>query len=44
MTIGKFIIYILLSVALLPSPACTKKDAGWQPTDSIGKINKMGVR
>ncbi|MCS3799300.1 C-terminal processing protease CtpA/Prc [Chitinophagaceae bacterium OAS944] len=40
MTIGKFIIYILLSVALLPSPACTKKDAGWQPTDSIGKINK----
>jgi carboxyl-terminal processing protease len=40
MTIGKIIIYILLSVALLPGPACTKKDAGWLPTDSIGRINK----
>jgi carboxyl-terminal processing protease len=40
MTIGKIIIYILLSIALLPGPACSKKDAGWQPTDSIGKINK----
>jgi carboxyl-terminal processing protease len=40
MTIGKFIIYILLSVALLPGPACTKKDAGWQPADSLGRINK----
>lgn len=40
MTIGKFIVYISLSVALLPGPACTKHDAGWQPTDSIGKINK----
>lgn len=40
MTIGKILIYILLSVALLPSPACTKHDAGWQPADSIEKINK----
>jgi carboxyl-terminal processing protease len=40
MTIGKIIAYILLSVALLPGPACTKKDAGWQPADSLGKINK----
>lgn len=40
MTIGKIIIYILLSIALLPGPGCTKKDAGWQPTDSLGKINK----
>src|SRR5689334_22408984 len=40
MTVGKIIIYILLSVALLPGPACTKQDAGWQPADSIGKINK----
>jgi C-terminal processing protease CtpA/Prc len=40
MTISKIIVYILLSIALLPSPACTKKDAGYQPTDSLGKINK----
>jgi carboxyl-terminal processing protease len=40
MTIGKIIVYILLSVALLPAPACSKKDAGWQPTDSLGRINK----
>jgi carboxyl-terminal processing protease len=37
---GKVIVYILLSLALLPEAACTKKDAGWQPTDSIGIINK----
>jgi carboxyl-terminal processing protease len=40
MTISKIIVYILLSFALLPGPACTKKDAGYQPTDSLGKINK----
>ncbi len=40
MTTSKIIIYVLISFALLPGPACTKKDAGWQPTDSLGKINK----
>lgn len=40
MTISKIIVYVLISFALLPGPACTKKDAGWQPTDSLGKINK----
>ncbi|OQP44606.1 hypothetical protein A4H97_09565 [Niastella yeongjuensis] len=40
MTIGKIIAFILLSTALLPEPACTKKDIPWQPTDSLGKLNK----
>jgi len=40
MTIGKIILYTLFSIALLPGPACTKKEVGWQPTDSIGLINK----
>ncbi|WP_207513521.1 S41 family peptidase [Longitalea luteola] len=40
MTIGKLIAYILLSLALLPGPACSKKDAPWQPTDSLGILNK----
>jgi carboxyl-terminal processing protease len=38
--IGKIIAYILLSLALLPEAACSKKDAVWQPTDSLGIINK----
>lgn len=40
MTIGKLIVYILLSAALLPGPACSKKDVSWQPTDSLGRLNK----
>lgn len=40
MTIGKIIIYIALSIALVPGPACSKKDVPWQPTDSLGKLNK----
>src|SRR5688500_18427491 len=40
MTIGKIIAYILISTALVPSSACTKKDVPWQPTDSLGKLNK----
>jgi carboxyl-terminal processing protease len=40
MTPGRILLYIFLSLALLPETACTKKDAGWQPTDSIGIINK----
>jgi C-terminal processing protease CtpA/Prc len=39
MSIGKLIIYILFSAALLPGPAC-KKEVPWQPTDSLGKLNK----
>ncbi|THU39209.1 hypothetical protein FAM09_11890 [Niastella caeni] len=40
MTIGKIIVYILLSAALLPGPACSKKEANWQPGDSLGVLNK----
>ncbi|WP_205509684.1 S41 family peptidase [Longitalea arenae] len=40
MTIGKLVVYLLLSLALLPGPACTKKDLAWQPTDSLGTLNK----
>ncbi len=40
LTIGKLIVFILLSTALAPGPACTKKDVPWQPTDSLSKINK----
>lgn len=40
MSVGKLILYILLSVALLPGPACSKKEVPWQPTDSLGKLNK----
>src|SRR5688572_78582 len=40
MHISKIIIYILLSTALVPGPACSKKDIPWQPTDSLGKLNK----
>jgi hypothetical protein len=40
MTISKIIAYILLSTALIPGPACSKKDVPWQPTDSLGKLNK----
>ena len=40
MTIGKIIAYILLSAALVPGSACSKKDVPWQPTDSLGKLNK----
>jgi carboxyl-terminal processing protease len=40
MTIVKISLYVLLSVALLPGPACSKKDLPWQPTDSLGKLNK----
>lgn len=40
MQIGKFILYILLSPALLPGSACSKKESIWQPTDSLGVINK----
>jgi carboxyl-terminal processing protease len=39
MTLGKILLYILLSAALLPGPAC-KKEVPWQPTDSLGKLNK----
>ncbi|HEX6429117.1 MAG TPA: S41 family peptidase, partial [Niastella sp.] len=35
------IVYILLLTALIPGPACSKKkDIPWQPTDSLGKLNK----
>lgn len=40
MTIVKIFLYVLISVALLPGPACSKKDVPWQPTDSLGKLNK----
>lgn len=40
MTIGKILLYTLLSIALMPGPACTKKEIAWQPTDSIGLVNK----
>jgi C-terminal processing protease CtpA/Prc len=40
MTISKIIVYILLSTALIPGPACSKKEPIWQPTDSLGVINK----
>jgi C-terminal processing protease CtpA/Prc len=36
---GRIILYILLSAALAPGPAC-KKEVPWQPTDSLGKLNK----
>lgn len=40
MDVIKFFICILLSGALLPDMACSKKDMPFQPTDSLGKINK----
>jgi C-terminal processing protease CtpA/Prc len=40
MTIGKFIVYIIISVALFPGGACSKKEVPWQPTDSLGRLNK----
>ena len=40
MKIDKLIICILLSLAMLPDTACSKKGLPWQPTDSLGKINK----
>ena len=40
MTVAKIILYTFLLVAILPGPACNKKDVPWQPTDSLGKINK----
>lgn len=41
MTIYKFIVYTIVLAAMLPGPACKKNnDLEYQPTDSLGKLNK----
>ena len=38
--ITKLILSVIISLALIPDSACSKKEVIWQPTDSLGKVNK----
>jgi carboxyl-terminal processing protease len=40
MRVAKIIFYAFLFVTILPGAACKKEGAPWQPTDSLGKLNK----